>query len=38
MIDYSYCGGKDGMWVTWKILNDLVNKINDNGIIYLFAI
>jgi len=26
MIDYSYCGGKEGMEITWKILKDLMKR------------
>ncbi|CAD8051537.1 unnamed protein product [Paramecium primaurelia] len=38
LIDCSYSGGKDGMLVTWKILEKVTNLMNSNGIIYLFVI
>ncbi|CAD8147705.1 unnamed protein product [Paramecium octaurelia] len=38
LIDCSYSGGKDGMEVTWKILEKVTKLMNANGIIYLFVI
>lgn len=32
MIDSSFCGGEKGMEVTYRIINKVINKINQNGV------
>lgn len=36
MIDYSYCGGKDGMMVTWDVIQQVLQR--EVSIVYLFAV
>ncbi|KAM3144199.1 hypothetical protein pb186bvf_003661 [Paramecium bursaria] len=38
LIDVSYSGGKDGMYMTWNIIDQLIAVMSNQGIMYLFHI